>query len=248
MTRVAIAGGTGLAGRHVAAALRAAGHEAVLLSRASGVDVLQRGGLADALDGVAAVIDVLNTPATRPEQTREFFGTSTQNLLAAEQQAGVGRHVLLSIVGVDRIAGNAHYAGKRLQEQLVAAGPVPATIVRATQFYEFPVMVAGWARRDGQTEVPPLLMQPVAVADVAAHLSRAALSPAAGLVELAGPELQDLVDMARRTFAARGEQTRLIPTWRGPFGVEMAGEVLLPGPDAMRGDVTFEQWLAAQRG
>ncbi len=43
----------------------------------------------------------------------------------------------LPIVGVDRISGNGHYAGQRLQEELVIDGPVAATIVRATQFHEF---------------------------------------------------------------------------------------------------------------
>jgi hypothetical protein len=58
----------------------------------------------------------------------------------------------------------------------------------------------------------------------------------------------DLVDMARRTLAARGDPTRLRASWRdGPFGVEMAGEVLLPGPDARLGSTTFDSWLARQR-
>jgi hypothetical protein len=54
--------------------------------------------------------------------------------------------------------------------------------------------------------------------------------------------------MARRTLAAQGETLRLIPTWRGPFGVEMAGEVLLPGPDVRLTTTTFDQWLAHQAG
>jgi hypothetical protein len=55
-----------------------------------------------------------------------------------------------------------------------------------------------------------------------------------------------LVDMARRTLAARGELLRLIPTWRGRYGVEMAGEVLLPGPDARLAPTTFDDWLTTQ--
>src|SRR5580704_2058714 len=147
MSRIGVAGGTGLVGRHVMEALRRAGHEAVALTRASGVDLVAGDGLADALRGVRAVIDVTNTPATDADETRAFFGTATRNLLAAEEQAGVGHHVALSIVGVDRVQGNAHYAGKRLQEELVKDGPVPATIVRATQFHEFAAMVVSWTRR-----------------------------------------------------------------------------------------------------
>ncbi len=248
MSRIGVAGGTGLVGRHVMEALRRAGHEAVALTRASGVDLVAGDGLADALRGVRAVIDVTNTPATDADETRAFFGTATRNLLAAEERAGVEHHVALSIVGVDRVPGNAHYAGKRLQEELVKDGPVAATIVRATQFHEFAAMVVSWTRRGDVAAVPPLLVQPAAAADVGDALARAALDDPAGTIEVAGPEPQDLVDMARRTLAARGEPLRLVPTWRGLFGVEMAGEVLLPGPEAVITPTTFERWLTSQRG
>jgi hypothetical protein len=65
--------------------------------------------------------------------------------------------------------------------------------------------------------------------------------------EVAGPGPQDLVDMARRTPAARGESLRLVPARRGPFGTEMAGEVMLPGPDAVITPASFERWLATRR-
>jgi hypothetical protein len=52
--------------------------------------------------------------------------------------------------------------------------------------------------------------------------------------------------MARRTLAAQRTSLQLIPSWRGPFGVEMAGEVLLPGPDARIAPTTFDDWLTTQ--
>lgn len=244
--RVAVAGGTGLVGRHVVEALHRSGHEAVVLTRESGIDLEAGEGLADALVGASAVIDVTNTPAANQDQARSFFGAVTGNLLVAEEQAGVQHHVALSIVGVDRVEGNGHYVAKRVQEQLVAGGPVPSTILRATQFFEFAAMVVSWTRHGNVAAVPPLLIQPVAPGDVGDALVMVALEDPAGTIELAGPEPQDLVDMARRTLAARGEAVRLTPTWRGLFGVEMAGEVLLPGPGAMTGPTTFEQWLAQQ--
>ncbi len=154
---------------------------------------------------------------------------------------------MLSIVGVDRVEGNAHFAGKRRQEEVVKAGQVPYTIVRATQFHEFGGMVAGWTRRNGTAVVPPLLVQPVAATDVGAVLADVATGSApAGIVEVAGPEPQDLVDMARRTLAARDDDVRLIPSWRvGPFTAEMAGDVLLPGDDARIAPTTFDDWLAS---
>lgn len=247
MSRIGVAGGTGLVGRHVVEALGRRGHEAVILARRYGVDLVTGSGLADVLSGASAVIDVTNTPTADADEARAFFGAATRNLLAAEQRAGVEHHVMLSIVGTDRVEGNGHYAGKRLQEELVASGPVTATIVRAAQFHEFAAMVVSWTRSGDVAAVPPLLVQPIAAADVGDVLARTALSGPAGTFELAGPDLQDLVDMARRTLAARSETLRLVPTWRGLFGPEMAGEVLLPGPGAMLAPTTFEQWLGAQR-
>ena len=133
MVRIAVAGGTGLAGRHTVAALRQAGHDAVVLARSVGVDLTTGHGLADALVSVHAVIDVTNTRTSSPEQARAFFTTTTtRQLLAAEHHAGVGHHVVLSIVGIDRVKGNAHYAGKRAQERIVLAGPVVGCWPRET--------------------------------------------------------------------------------------------------------------------
>jgi uncharacterized protein YbjT (DUF2867 family) len=244
--RIAIAGGTGRIGRLTVAALGAAGHQAVPLSRGAGVDAYTGAGLADALRGADAVIDVTNNPAQDEAQVVDFFGTVTGNLLAAGEKAGVRHHVLLSIVGVDRNRNVPHYAGKREQERLVADGPVPWSIVRATQFHDFAAMVAGWAERDGTAAIAPLLVQPIAPADVAAVLAEvAAGAPLGTRLDIAGPETQDLVDMARRTFAARGRDVRLVPTWRGAFGTDLAGETLLPGEGARLGATTFDDWLAA---
>lgn len=245
--RVAVVGATGHVGRHTMQALSDLGHDAVPIARSQGVDVFTGAGLDDALRGSLAVIDVLSTPETEPSAVERFFATTTEQLLASEQRVGVTHHVLLSIVGIDRIEGNAHYAGKRRQEQLVQAGPVPWTIQRATQFFDFAAMVVGWTTRDGVATVPPLLVQPVAVREVAAVL--AGLGPGAPqghAPDLAGPETQDFVDMARRTLTARHDPTRITVSWRGgALGIAMAGEVLLPGPGARLGTTTFDEWLDA---
>jgi uncharacterized protein YbjT (DUF2867 family) len=245
--RVAVAGGTGLVGRHLVAALRHAGHELVIIARSTGTDLTTGEGLDEALSGVAAVVDVTNTAATHPDHVEKFFRAQTGNLLAAGQEAGVEHHLLLSIAGIDRVVGNAHHAGKRLQEQLVQESPIASTIVRATQFFEFAEMVVRWTRRDDTAVVPPLLYQPVAVADLAELLAGlVAGSPLDGVVEVAGPQPEDLVDVTRRVLAARGEHLRLIPSWHGPFGLDMAGDVLLPSPEATITPTTFEQWLAGR--
>jgi len=244
--RIAIAGGTGRIGRLTSAVLESAGHQTVPFGRAAGIDAYAGRGLDDALRGADALIDVTNTPASDKAEIVDFFGTVTSNLLAAEERAGVRHHVLLSIVGIDRNQRAPHYAGKREQERLVESGPVPWSIVRATQFHDYPAMVAGRAEKDGTAAVAPLLLQPIAPADVAAELAEVATgAPLRARIEIAGPETQDLVDMARRTFAVRGQDIRLVPTWRGTYGTDMAGEAMLPGEGAKLGPTTFDAWLAA---
>jgi hypothetical protein len=73
---------------------------------------------------------------------------------------------MLSIVGVDRIKRNTHYAGKHAQERAALAGPVPATVLRATQCLDDAAMVVGWTREGQVARVPPLLQPVAGVADV----------------------------------------------------------------------------------
>ena len=246
--RVAVAGGTGRTGRRVVSALQRAGHQTVVMSRSSGVDLVAGQGIDRALADVDALIDVTNTSVADDDAAREFFANATGHLLEAEERAGVAHHVLLSILGVDRVHGNAHYVGKRHQEHLVQTGPVPYTIVRAAQFHEFAAMVVSWTRQGQTAVIPPLLVQPVAVSDVADVVATSAVSPARfGTIDLAGPGPQDLVDMARRTLTRRGESLTLIPSWHdGPFGIEMAGDALLPGPEALLAPTTFDSWLESE--
>jgi uncharacterized protein YbjT (DUF2867 family) len=147
--RIAVAGGTGLVGGMTVRALERAGHEPVVISRSTGANTITGDGMDEALQGVEAVVDATSTNELEADATRAFFGTSTKNLLAAEERAGVGHHVVLSIVGVDRIPDNGHYAGKIRQEEVAEAGPVPVTILRATQFFEFGEQAIGWTRDAG---------------------------------------------------------------------------------------------------
>ncbi|SBS77384.1 Secreted protein [uncultured Mycobacterium sp.] len=245
--RIAVAGATGNIGARTVAAFERDGHDVVRISRSLGVDLITGEGVDAALAGVDAVIDAISAPPIGPDETREYFATTTTNLLESEQRAGVRHHVLLSIVGIHKIdGGTAHYEGKREQERLVEAGQVPWTIVPATQFHDFAAMAASWTERDGVALIAPLLVQPIAPDDIAEVLAEVALgAPQGRYVDVAGPETQDLVDMARRTHAVLGHSVRLVPTWSGPLRQELAGDVLLPGDGARIAPTTFEQWLAA---
>ncbi|MFJ5544887.1 SDR family oxidoreductase [Micromonospora chalcea] len=244
--RIAVAGATGRIGALAVAALERQGHDVVRISRSQGVDLMTGDGLDEALSGVESVVDTTNAAAGDRSETMAYLGGLTRNLLAAEQRAGVRHHVLLSIVGIHRVDDNAHYAGKREQERLVEGGPVPWTIVPATQFHDFAAMVTGWTERDGAATVAPLLVQPIAPGDVADILAEVAVGEPQGRhADIAGPATEDLVDMARRTNEARGRRVRLVPTWSGVFGTSMAGEVLLPGDGARIAPTSFDDWLAA---
>jgi uncharacterized protein YbjT (DUF2867 family) len=244
--RIAVAGATGNIGARTVAVLERDGHEAIRISRSLGVDLTTGEGLDAALDGVDAVVDAISSPPISPAETREYFGTTTRNLLAAEERARVRHHVLLSIVGIHRVEGNPHYWGKREQERLIEEGPIPWTIVPATQFHDFAGLAVGWTERDGVATIAPLLVQPIAPDDIADVLAEIATGePQGRYVDVAGPETQDLVDMARRTNDVLGRNVKLVPTWSGVFDESMAGNVMLPGEDARIAPTTFDDWLAA---
>jgi uncharacterized protein YbjT (DUF2867 family) len=245
--RIAVAGATGNIGARTARFLERQGHAVVGISRSLGVDLITGQGLDTALEGVDAVVDAISSPPIGPAETREYLGTTTRNLLAAEERAGVRHHVLLSIVGIHRMeGGTAHYSGKREQERLIEEGRVPWTIVPATQFHDFAALAASWTERDGVATIAPLLVQPIAPDDIAHVLAEVATGePQGRYVDVAGPETQDLVDMARRTNDVLGLKVKLVPTWSGPLDESMAGNVLLPGENARIALTTFDQWLAA---
>lgn len=244
--RIAVVGGTGLIGSAVVRELEGrVGTEVVTIARSTGVDVFSHDEMARALSGVSVVIDVINTDADTLEEAASFFTASAGAVLGAETAAGVEHHVLLSIIGVDETKSYPHFAGKLAQEEVVRAGSVPFTIVRATQFFEFAEMAVGWGFDGTRSHVPPLLMQPIAVADAAIMLADVALAaPADQVVEIAGPERHDLVDVARRTAHARGRPVPLVASWdQSGAGVEMAGNLLLPHEHARIGSTTLQQWL-----
>ncbi len=242
--RVAVAGGTGLVGRHVVAALTGAGHDPVVLTRSRGVDLTSGAGLAESLHGVDAVVDVSNVITASRRVSVAFFTSSTRTLLAAGRRAGVAHHVALSIVGVDRVRVG-YYAGKVAQEELVLAGPVPATVLRATQFHEFTGRVLARVRGP-LAVVPRMRIQPVAAREVADALAELAVSESAGRrVDLAGPAERELVELARRLLQARRARRRVLAVrLPGAAGRGMAGGALLPAGPGPRGRQSFEEWLA----
>src|SRR5262245_53446149 len=197
--KIVVIGGSGLIGKKVVRNLRQQGHEAVAASPSSGVNAVTGEGLAQALAGAQVVVDVANSPSFEDKAVLAFFEASSCNLVAAEKAAGVGHHVALSVVGTDRLLASGYFRAKMAQENLIKASPVPYTIVRATQFFEFVGSIVQ-AATDGQTvRVSPVLMQPIASEDVAAAVADVAVqAPLNGTIEVAGPEPIPMDDLVRK--------------------------------------------------
>src|SRR5213079_1335944 len=186
--KIVVIGGSGLIGKKVVTNLRQHGHEVVAASPSSGVNTVTGEGLAQALAGAQVVVEVANAPSWEDNAVLAFFETSGRNLLAGEGAAGVGHHVALSVVGTDRLLASGYFRAKMAQEKLIKASPIPYTIVRATQFFEFAGGIAQNAAEGTTVRLPSALMQPIVSDDVAAALADVAIGePINGLVEIAGP-------------------------------------------------------------
>ncbi len=243
--RIAVAGGTGIVGRYVVQAARAAGHDTVVLARSSGIDLRRETDLGAALQGVEVIVDTTNPPTTNRAKATAFFTEVTGRLHTAGSEAGVSRLVTLSIVGVDRVPGYGYFQSKLAHENAARAGPIPATILRATQFYEFPAQILARARVGPLAVMPAMRVQPVAARSVGQLLAdMAAEQPAEQTVEVAGPEPADLVSLARAIIHQRHLHVRIIPLpLPGAAGKAMRSGTLLPLSGVRIVTPSFGEWL-----
>jgi uncharacterized protein YbjT (DUF2867 family) len=249
MTCVVI-GGTGRIGSQVVATLRAQGLDAVPASPQTGVDTVSGAGLAAALAGANAVVDVSNAPSFADDAVMAFFTTATTNLLREASAAGVSHVVALSVVGCDRVPDSGYLRAKSAQEQLIRESPLPYTIVRATQFLEFVGSIADAATTDGTVRVPPVRVRPIAAADVAAAVARAAAgAPANGVVEIAGPEEVGFDALVRDVLRARGDARRVVADPEAQyFGARLDEHSLVPIGTADYGRIGLRDWLEGAAG
>jgi uncharacterized protein YbjT (DUF2867 family) len=243
--------GNGLIGSQLAARLAGAGYEATALGRDDGIDTTTGQGLVAALDGADVAVDLTNSPSWADDDVLAFFTSSTRHLLAAEREAGVRHHVILSIVGADRVPGSGYLRAKVAQERLVEAGGVPYSIVRSTQFFEFVPGVADAGTVDGTVRVSPAHLQPIASRDVVAHLAEVVTGPPLnGTVEVAGPEPLGIDELVRRLFATTRDPRRIVPDRHaGYFGAELEDGSLTatPGAGTWISPTTYDGWLAEAR-
>jgi uncharacterized protein YbjT (DUF2867 family) len=255
-TTIAVAGATGRVGRHIVDVLTERGHDVVPISRTQGVDVITGEGLAEALAGVDGIIDATTGPSPEQEAETKFFTTAASNLQDADERAGVGRIVVVSIIGCDRFAGGGPLGGynvaKVSQERAYRDGRIPAQILRAAQFHEFVGQLLDWGTQRDVAYVPQMRTQLVAARNVAEALADMATSPDAAdrgapVAEIAGPRVERLVDAARLLAGRRGSPAEVeeASDLDDPDRDLYVGDGLLPGPHATLAGPTFEAWLAA---
>jgi len=247
--KIVVIGGSGLIGTKLVQNLRQLGHDVVAASRSSGVDVLTGKGLAEAFAGAQVVVDVSNSPSWEDNAVLEFFEKSTGNLLAAETAAGVGHHVALSVVGTERLLASGYFRAKLAQEKLIKASPVPYTIVRATQFFEFVGGIAQSASEGQTVRLPPAHIQPIVSDDVAVALADVVLdAPLNGMVELAGPERLPLDKLVGRFLSATGDPRQVVTDVHARyFGIELNDQSLTPGDNPRIGPTRFDDWLSGSK-
>src|SRR5688572_14254610 len=243
--KLVIIGGTGLIGSKLVANLREGRHEAVPASPNTGVNTLTGEGLAEVLRGASVVVDVSNSPSFEEAAVMNFFTTSTRNLLKAAGAAGVAHYVALSVVGTERIPDSPYLRAKNAQETLIKGGGIPYSIVHATQFFEFVKRIADDATEGTTVRLPPVLIQPMAAADVAKAVGRIAVSaPLNGTVEVAGPQQFRFDELIRQGLGARNDPREVVvdPHARY-FGAELRERSLIPAGVARLGEIRFEEWL-----
>jgi uncharacterized protein YbjT (DUF2867 family) len=244
--KIVVIGGTGLIGSKLVIKLSALGHEPVAAAPNTGVNTLTGEGLAEVLQGAQVVVDVSNSPSFEDAAVMDFFQTSTRNLLSYESAAGVGHHVALSVVGSERLPESGYMRAKVAQEKLIKEGPIPYTIVHATQFFEFTKRIADEATVGNSVLLPAVLFQPIAADDVASALCKAATSsPLNDTIEIAGPEAFRFDELIRKRLSADNDPREVVADPKARyFGAELSERSIVPGDTPQLGETRFEDWLS----
>ena len=220
--KIVVIGGTGLIGSKVVEKLKAKGHDAIAAAPNTGVNTITGEGLAEALAGAEVVVDV-----------------------AAEVAAGVKHHLALSVVGTERLQDMGYFRAKLAQEQIIKSSPIPYTIIRATQFFEFIRSIAQSGTVGDTVHLSHSLFQPMAAEDVATAVAAAALeAPVNGTVEISGPETFYIDELVAKVLAYDKDPREIIVDPIALyFGMKVNDQSLVPGPNPRLGSTKFDWWL-----
>ena len=243
--KIVVVGASGRLGKKLVSKLREHGHEAVAASRSSGVNAVTGEGLVEVLVGAQVVVDVTSSPSFEDAAVLEFFEKSTRNLLATEADAGVAHHVVVSIVGADRIPDSGYMRAKVAQEKLIQSAAIPYTIVRATQFFEFIETIVAQFPTDGQTvHLPSAFIQPILTDDVADALIDIILGvPVNGIIDLAGPDRFRFEEIVRQFLNATHDSRQVVVDSHARYFGAALNDQLVPQGNSLIGSTRFEDWL-----
>jgi uncharacterized protein YbjT (DUF2867 family) len=243
--KIVVVGGTGLIGSKVVEKLTQKGHEAIAAAPSTGVNTITGEGLAEALAGAQVVVDVANSPSFEHQAAMEFFQTAGKNIAAAETAAGTKHHVALSVVGTERLLDSGYFRAKLAQEEIIEAAPIPYTIVRATQFFEFIRAIAQLGTEGDTVRLSHSLFQPMAAEDVASAVAEAAVAePVNGMIEIAGPDAVHIDEIVGKVLEFDKDPRKVVVDPEALYsGVILNDQSLMPGPNARRGSTKFDWWL-----
>jgi uncharacterized protein YbjT (DUF2867 family) len=263
--KIVVIGGSGLIGSKVVEKLKQKGNDAVAAPPDTGVYTMTGDGSDERLAGAEVVVDVANAPSMEDQAAWEFFQivgenlaaaevadavnfffTAYDNLAAAELAAGVKHHVALSVVGTERLQDSAYFRAKLAHENVIKGSPIPYTIIRATQTFEFIRAIAQFGTNGKTVRVSHSLFQPMAAEDVATAVAEAALeAPRNGTVEIAGPEVFYIDELVAKVLEYDKDPRNVVIDDPGGlyYGIKVDDQSLMPGPGPRLGSTRFDWWL-----
>lgn len=235
--RIAITGGTGFIGRHLAAALASKGHHVVLVAR--GVDrrdeavrrlpgvtflaapVGDTAALREGFAGCTAVAHCAGINRERGDQTyARVHVQGTEQVLQAARAAGVQRIAMVSFLRARPNCGSAYHESKWAAEELVRHSGLAYTVIKEGITYgrgdhmlthlSKTLQALPLFATVGVREAP---LRPVAVEDTVRVLDSAVTSDRleGGTLAVVGPEALPLSEVVRRVARAIGRRVVTFP-------------------------------------
>jgi NADH dehydrogenase len=228
---VLVTGGTGFVGPAVVKAILDRGHHvrALVRSRKAGASAaalgaeLVEGDMADAaslrvaVQGVEAVVHLVAIRQGRREEFERVMSQGTRDLVAASREAGVGRFVLMSALGVTEETKGLvpYYGAKWEQEQAVKSSGLDYIVFRPSFVFGPRGGILGTFRKLARlAPVTPIIgsgrqrIQPIWLDDVGAHFAAALDTPTAtnDTFDLGGPDVvtwNEFWDRLKRALGVR---------------------------------------------
>ena len=241
MVRIAITGGTGFVGRHLARSLVTAGHEVVLLARGQdrrdesirhlpgirmiAASVANEEALAKAFSGCDAVAHCAGINREVGDQTYQTVHVEgTRLVVRAAKRAHVKKIIYVSFLRARPDCGSGYHESKWAAEEIVRASPVDFTIVKPGVIYGQGDHMLGHLAQTfftlplfafvGMKDKP---VAPLAVEDLVEVLMATLLGGALShqTVAVTGPETMDFQVAVRRVAEAAGKRPQFVrmPVW-----------------------------------